>query len=127
MIACDTPYQTRSSSSYRSTNIDYDELGRLLAVRGNNGQNRRTAYDLAGNVTSSVDSLNQTTTYEYDAFNRATKATNPNGGITRFAYDAGDQLTQVTDPRGLITRRDPTVYLKEKKAVPTELAAQGHG
>ena len=103
MIACDTPYQTRSSSSYRSTNIDYDELGRLLAVRGNNGQNRRTAYDLAGNVTSSVDSLNQTTTYEYDAFNRATKATNPNGGITRFAYDAGDQLTQVTDPRGLIT------------------------
>ncbi|MBI3674621.1 MAG: branched-chain amino acid ABC transporter permease, partial [Rhizobiales bacterium] len=30
-------------------------------------------------------------------------------------------------PRGLITRRDPTVYLKEKKAVPTELVAQGHG
>ena len=30
-------------------------------------------------------------------------------------------------PRGLVTKRDPTVYLKEKKAVSTDLAAQGHG
>jgi branched-chain amino acid transport system permease protein len=30
-------------------------------------------------------------------------------------------------PRGLVTRRDPTVYLKEKKAVSADLVAQGHG
>jgi branched-chain amino acid transport system permease protein len=30
-------------------------------------------------------------------------------------------------PRGLVTKRDPTVYLKERKAVPTDLVAQGHG
>ncbi len=30
-------------------------------------------------------------------------------------------------PRGLVTKRDPTVYLKEKKAVPTDLVAEGHG
>ncbi len=30
-------------------------------------------------------------------------------------------------PRGLVTRRDPTVYLKEKKAVSTDLVAQGRG
>jgi branched-chain amino acid transport system permease protein len=30
-------------------------------------------------------------------------------------------------PRGLVTRRDPTVYLKEKKAVSGDLVAQGHG
>jgi RHS repeat-associated protein len=102
-IACDTPYQTTSNATYRSVNIDYDELGRPIAVRGNNGQNRRTAYDVAGNAVSSTDSLNQITTYEYDAFNRVNKTTNPNGGITRFSYDTGDQLSQVIDPRGLVT------------------------
>jgi branched-chain amino acid transport system permease protein len=30
-------------------------------------------------------------------------------------------------PRGLVTRRDPTIYLKEKKAVSTDLVAEGHG
>ena len=30
-------------------------------------------------------------------------------------------------PRGLVTKRDPTVFLKEKKAVSTDLVAQGHG
>jgi branched-chain amino acid transport system permease protein len=30
-------------------------------------------------------------------------------------------------PRGLVTKRDPTVYLKEKKAVSADLVAQGHG
>jgi branched-chain amino acid transport system permease protein len=30
-------------------------------------------------------------------------------------------------PRGLVTRRDPTVYLKERKAVSSELVAQGRG
>jgi branched-chain amino acid transport system permease protein len=30
-------------------------------------------------------------------------------------------------PRGLVTRREPTVYLKEKKAVSADLVSQGHG
>lgn len=30
-------------------------------------------------------------------------------------------------PRGLVTKRDPSVYLKEKKAVSADLVAQGHG
>jgi branched-chain amino acid transport system permease protein len=30
-------------------------------------------------------------------------------------------------PRGLVTRRDPTVYLKEKKSVSADLVSQGHG
>jgi branched-chain amino acid transport system permease protein len=30
-------------------------------------------------------------------------------------------------PRGLVTKRDPTIYLKEKKAVSVDLVAQGHG
>ena len=30
-------------------------------------------------------------------------------------------------PRGLITKREPSIFLREKKAVPTDLVAQGHG
>jgi branched-chain amino acid transport system permease protein len=30
-------------------------------------------------------------------------------------------------PRGFVTRREPTVYLKEKKAVSADLVAEGHG
>jgi branched-chain amino acid transport system permease protein len=30
-------------------------------------------------------------------------------------------------PRGFVTKRDPTVYLKEKKAVAADLVSQGHG
>ena len=30
-------------------------------------------------------------------------------------------------PRGFVTRREPSVFLKEKKAIPTDLVAQGHG
>jgi branched-chain amino acid transport system permease protein len=30
-------------------------------------------------------------------------------------------------PRGLVTKRDPTIFLKEKKAVSADLVAQGHG
>ncbi|MGL6181190.1 MAG: ABC transporter permease subunit, partial [Aestuariivirga sp.] len=30
-------------------------------------------------------------------------------------------------PRGFVTRRDPSVYLKEKKSVSSDLVAEGHG
>ena len=30
-------------------------------------------------------------------------------------------------PRGMVTRRDPTVFLKEKKSVSADLVSQGHG
>ncbi len=30
-------------------------------------------------------------------------------------------------PRGLVTKRDPTVFLKEKKSVSADLVSQGHG
>jgi branched-chain amino acid transport system permease protein len=30
-------------------------------------------------------------------------------------------------PRGLVTTREPSIFLKQKKAVSTDLVAQGHG
>jgi branched-chain amino acid transport system permease protein len=30
-------------------------------------------------------------------------------------------------PRGFVTKREPTVYIKEKKSVSADLVAEGHG
>jgi len=87
-----------------STYIDYDELGRVIARRGNHGQNIRYAYDDNGNVKTVTDSLGKITTMTYDALSRAVTARDPRGALTRFYYDDADRLVQVTDPRSRITK-----------------------
>lgn len=82
---------------------DYDEVGRVRASRGNNGQNLRYTYDLNGNVSTIKDSLDRNTGHVNDALNRTISSTDHLGGVTRFEYDASDRLTKVTDPRGLVT------------------------
>ncbi|GAB3105443.1 hypothetical protein GCM10027159_34920 [Lysobacter terrae] len=86
-----------------STFVDYDELMRLRARRGNGGQNVRYGYDANGNVTTITDSLGRVTTLTYDALDRVVASTDPLSGVTWFEYDAADRLTKVTDPRGNIT------------------------
>ncbi len=86
-----------------SVSYEYDELGRQIAVKGNNGQNIRYAYDAEGRVTQVTDSQNRVTQLEYDARGRLLKQTDAAGGQTSFAYTVGDQVTQVVDPRGLTT------------------------
>lgn len=83
--------------------VDYDELGRIRARRGNNGQNIRYAHDAAGNISAVTDSLNRVTTRAYDALDRLITVTDSLGGITRFEYDAGDRITKVTDAKNLST------------------------
>lgn len=83
--------------------IDYDELGRVKARRGNHGQNFRYSYDESGNVTSMMDSLGRTTTFVYDGLNRVSSSTDPNSGTTEFTYDAGGRLASARDARGLLT------------------------
>ncbi len=82
---------------------DYDELGRVKARRGNNGQNIRYGYDENNNLTTITDSLNRITTMAYDALGRRLTSTDPLGAVTRFEYDAGDRITKITDPRNLNT------------------------
>lgn len=83
--------------------IDYDELRRVRARRGNNGQNIRYSYDANGNVKTKTDSLGRVTTLTYDSLDRLVESKDPLNGATKFQYNAADQLIKVTDPRGLIT------------------------
>lgn len=94
---------------YRDGNLryrvysDYDELGRSIARRGNNGENVRYTYDGNGNIKTVTDSLSRVTTLAYDAVNRLTSSKDAKNGYTRFEYDKGDHLSKVTDPRSLAT------------------------
>ncbi|GAB3382913.1 RHS repeat-associated core domain-containing protein [Lysobacter fragariae] len=86
-----------------SETIAYDELGRVRARTGNNGQNLRYAYDLNGNVKTVTDSLSRVTTLTYDVLDRLSTSKDPLNGTTQFTYDAADRVTKVLDPRLVAT------------------------
>ncbi len=86
-----------------SETIEYDELGRVIARRGNHGQNIRYTYDSNDNVATITDSLNRVTTYSYDALNRLAEIKDAKNGVSKFAYNTDDKLVQVTDPKSSVT------------------------
>lgn len=87
---------------------DYDELGRVVARRGNNGQHVRYAYDNNDNVIQQIDAKGGVTSYAYDALNRLVSTTDATRqGTTLISYDSAGAITQVTDPRNLVTRYVP--------------------
>lgn len=89
-----------------SSTAEYDELGRVIAERGNNGQEYHYEYDQEGRRTASTDAQGRRTTMAYDARGRLVQMADPAGNTTRFAYDAGDRIVAVTDPRGKQTSYD---------------------
>lgn len=93
---------TGSTVTFKSL-VEYDQLGRVLVQRGNNGQSTRYTYDAAGNVASITDALGRLTRFTYDALNRIATSTDPDNKITRFEYNVSDQIIKLTDPRALVT------------------------
>lgn len=85
------------------SSVQYDELGRLKATLGKNGQNFRYAYDANDNLLSTTDSTGKVTTFAYDVLDRVVSQTDPLNAVTQYAYDAGGRLNKVTDPKGLNT------------------------
>lgn len=86
--------------------VDYDNRNRAnQTTQQANNRNylRKRGYDLASNLTQSIDANNKPTSYEYDALNRTKKIIDASNGITEFTYDARDNLLQVKDPEGRVT------------------------
>lgn len=82
---------------------EYDELGRLKAKTGLNGQNFRYSYDANDNLVQSVDSLGRITSYAYNLLDERISQTDSLGNTTQFEYDQAGRLNKVIDPRGLAT------------------------
>ncbi|PPU65308.1 RHS repeat-associated core domain-containing protein [Xanthomonas pisi] len=82
---------------------DYDELGRVRAQRGNNGQSVQYSYDGNGNVVRARDAAGRETMLSYDRLDRVIQSRDPHGNTTFFDYDALDRPTRIADPRNKIT------------------------
>ncbi|MDO1527225.1 RHS repeat-associated core domain-containing protein [Fulvimonas sp. R45] len=90
---------------FGSSSIDYDELGRAIALRDSAGHIKLSyEYDANGNVTKITDALNHATTMTYDALDRVSTSTDAAGQVTAYQYDVASRLVQVTDARGHATR-----------------------
>jgi RHS repeat-associated protein len=82
---------------------DYDELGRVIARRGNHSENSSYTYDVNGNLATTKDSNGKITTLEYDGLNRLKKSTDPDSYFTQIEHDKADRVSKVTDPRSKVT------------------------
>jgi RHS repeat-associated protein len=83
---------------------EYDELGRLRASVGQNGQRIRYSHDGNGNLLRVENALGHAVVTQFDALNRPVASTDANGGVVRVEYDGGDRPVKVVDQRGLETR-----------------------
>jgi RHS repeat-associated protein len=97
----------------RRKELEYDGLGRLVAVRLPNPHSglidsgalvTRYGYDDVGNKTSQTDALNRVTRWTYDKMGRELTRTLPLGQTESFGYDDAGQRTSHTDFNGVTTR-----------------------
>ncbi len=120
---------TQTDPLGRSTDYDYDGLGRLVTLTMAKGTAdegvRRFEYDLAGNVTAAIDENGQRTDYVYDALNRVTRITEPDPDadgplarpITTIVYDRAGNLTSTTDQRANTSRYEYDTLDRLTKAI----------
>ena len=78
-----TPYRSEE-------HIDEGKLGAIID----------DAYNAAGDLVSTTDPDDHTTTYVYNDDDELTSTTDPDGGTTTTVYDAADNVVSVTDPDG---------------------------
>ncbi|MFG2883521.1 LamG-like jellyroll fold domain-containing protein [Streptomyces sp. NPDC048297] len=99
----------RTDGMGRTSAKIYDQLGQLVQDQDLDPVNSQLhkagyTYDKAGNLVSSTNPLNSTTSYTYDALGRMTSQTEPVSDTksitTSFGYDALGNRTRYTDGRG---------------------------
>jgi RHS repeat-associated protein len=92
----------------RSTAMQYDEQGKLLARTVTDtatGQQRTTkwAYDARGLLTSYTDAKGAMWSFEHDASGNRTQVRDPLGRANTFAFDTGGRVLSHTQPGGIVT------------------------
>jgi len=90
----------------RSTQVDYDPVGRPTRTVFADGSQHSVTYDAAGRVTAKTDPAGNATGYAYDALGRLVTVTDAAGGVTTYGYDDVGNLTAVTDAVGKTLRME---------------------
>ena len=77
------------------TQMAYDAVGQLLSRRDALGNIERFSYDKVGNQITRTDAGQQVTSYLYDALNRVTKKTLANGVVEKHTFDHAGRETSI--------------------------------
>jgi len=109
---------TQTSAAGRLTTVDYDALGRVVAIAPPGVQSMLLHYDLRGRndsitqgtrvttmsyrsdgfLGSILDPLQHVTSFGYDLAGRPTSQTLPDLSVVSTGYDANSNVTSVTPP-----------------------------
>ena len=76
-----------------TTTYAYDALGRQIAQTDGRGNTSQIVYDEQGRVAKTIDPLGNETIYAYDALGRQTAVTDPLGHTVTTTYDAEGRVT----------------------------------
>ena len=95
----DSDWLTRVSySSGHTLEYEYDDAGRRLQVKDQDGFEVNYAYDLAGRLVRLTQANGtEIVTYAYNDSGRPERETKGNGSYTTYAYDAAGQLTSLVN------------------------------
>ncbi|MCC2636476.1 MAG: hypothetical protein K0Q68_195 [Moraxellaceae bacterium] len=86
------------------TTLEYDSLGRVIAITDPNLGVARHIFDSRNNVLALTDANGHSTTFAYDRNNRTLSETRPEGQVQYYVYGPTGLLTRFTDAKG--NRRD---------------------
>jgi RHS repeat-associated protein len=77
-------------------NRSYDSINRITAMwRDDSSETESYAYDERGDISSSTNAINQTTSYVYDNLKRVTSS-NANSKAKEFTYDNDNNITGIS-------------------------------
>ncbi|SKC09323.1 RHS repeat-associated core domain-containing protein [Lachnospiraceae bacterium] len=96
--------------SGNTTLYDRNKAGKITAIRNlsNKSNVTRYEYDLAGRLTSVINSLGACNEYKYDSFGRITSKIDRDGFCTNYEYDLSGKLLSInySDGRSVIFTLD---------------------
>src|SRR5262249_35462018 len=81
--------------------VAYDELGRTASKTDQDGKTTQFQYDPMGRLITVIDALDQQTSYTYDEVGNRITQTDANGHTTRVDYDTMGRRRDRTLPLGM--------------------------
>jgi RHS repeat-associated protein len=83
----------------RTVRLEYDPVtNKITKVTNKGGQITTFVYDQRGNLLSTTNALNETTSFTYNASGLVTSVTDPLGHTSRVEYDAQGNISAQIDP-----------------------------
>ncbi len=92
--------QIQKGYSNNNTYFTYDQYGNVVSTKDALDRTTTMSYDAYGNPVAITDAKGNTVLQEFDTLSRKTKATDAEGRITSFTYDKNNNLLTKADAAG---------------------------